>query len=84
MERMWIGEARHKYPKQWIVAVNLSWEANNRVFGDIYLVTSDKKEAYEKGIELSESGAMGKASVFEGFNDTPQIGGLEYASNYNN
>ena len=48
---------------------------SNKVFGDVYLVTSDKKEAYSKAKELGES--MGRNTVLAGFDDTPQIGGLE-------
>ena len=75
MERMWSGEVSMKYPKQWIVLVNLSWEKNNRVMGDIYYITASKKEAYAKAKELGDS--MGDNMVVEGFDDTPQIGGLE-------
>ena len=77
MERMWLGEARLKYPMQWIVAVNISWGEKNKVFGDIYLVTPDKNEAYAKASELDKIGEMGEITVTEGFNETPQIGGLE-------
>ncbi|MCL2087005.1 MAG: hypothetical protein FWH05_05365 [Oscillospiraceae bacterium] len=76
MERLWSGEASMKYPKQWIVMVNIEDEPKtNKTIGDIYLVTPDKKEAYTKAKELGDS--MGEQFVFEGFNDTPQIGGLE-------
>jgi len=72
-----MGEARTKYPKQWIVAVNLTWEEGNKVYGDIYTLVTDKKEAYQIAKELRAAGDMGKVMVTEGFNDTPQIGGLE-------
>ncbi|MCL1822665.1 MAG: hypothetical protein FWG44_00520 [Oscillospiraceae bacterium] len=75
MERMWSGEASMKYPKQWIVMVNISTVPNNRTMGDIILVTPNKTEAYAKAKEIGDS--MGGKLVFEGFNDTPQIGGLE-------
>jgi hypothetical protein len=75
MERMWSEEAFMKYLKQWIVMVNISTESNNRTFGDIVLVTPDEDEAYAKAKEIGDS--MGGKLVFEGFNDTPQIGGLE-------
>ena len=77
MERMWVNEAALKYPKQWIVAVNLVWDAENKVFGDIYEVTPDKSEAYRMSKELKSKGNLGKVMVMEGFNDAPQIGGLE-------
>ena len=76
MERMWSREVSMKYPKQWIVLVNLSDEPKtNKTIGDVFLVTSSKKEAYSKAISLGDS--MGKRMVVEGFDDTPQIGGLE-------
>jgi len=76
MERMWLGLARKKYPKQWIVAVNVTYGEKNKAYGDIYLLTPDKDTAYQKVIELRKSGEMGKVAVSEGFNDKPQIGGL--------
>ena len=75
MERMWFGDAMMKYPKQWIVMVNITDEpGTNKAPGDIYLVTPDKKEAYATAKALGRS--MGSLMVFEGFNDTPQIGGF--------
>jgi hypothetical protein len=47
--------------------------------GEIYLVTSNKKEAYSKAIALGDS--MGGKMVIAGYDDTPQIGGLELWSN---
>jgi hypothetical protein len=80
MERMWLQEATHKYPKQWFVAVNLAWEPINKIFGDIYLVTHDKEEAFAKFEELRDKGEMGRVTVMEGFDDTPQIGGFTICS----
>ena len=75
MERMWFGDAMMKYPKQWIVMVNIADEpGTDKAPGDIYLVTPDKKEAYATAKALGKS--MGSLMVFEGFNDTPQIGGF--------
>ena len=76
MERMWLGEARVKYPKQWIVAVNIVYGDKNKAYGDIYMVTLDKAEAYTKAAELKKAGNMGKVAASEGFNDNPTIGGL--------
>jgi hypothetical protein len=76
-ERIWANEASIKYPKQWIVMTNLSWEPTNKVYGNVYFVTSEKKEAYQKLKELKASESMGKVMVVPGFDDTPQIGGLE-------
>jgi hypothetical protein len=80
MERMWVFEASHKYPKQWIVAVNLSWEPECRVIGDIFFVTPDKKEAYAKSKEIRQRGDMGEVTVVEGYDDRPQIGGFTVCS----
>jgi len=74
MERMWSRKVAMKYPKQWIVLVNLSHEPNNKVIGDVYLVTPDKDIAYSTAKSLGDS--MGKKMVVEGFNDAPQIGGF--------
>ena len=75
MERVWYGEAKMKYPKQWIILVNMEDEPKtNKTFGDVYLVTPDEDEAYDKAIALGDS--MGRRMVVEGFDDTPQIGGL--------
>ena len=78
MERLWTGDARMKYPKQWIVLVNITKEPGNKSFGDVYLVTSDKKKAYATAKSLGES--MGEYTVFAGYDDTPQIGGFTVCS----
>jgi hypothetical protein len=80
MERMWVLEAAHKYPKQWIVAVNLSTEPECREIGDIFLVTPDKNEAYAKCKEIRQRGDMGEVAVVPGYDDRPQIGGLTVCS----
>ena len=75
MERMWFGDAMMKYPKQWIVMVNITDEPEtDKAIGDIYLVTPDVDEAYATAKVLGRS--MGRRMVFEGFDDTPQIGGF--------
>ena len=75
MERMWLDEAVMKYPKQYFVAVNVDW-SDNKLFGDIYEVFSDFNEALAQKRELQKTGNLGKTTVMEGFDDTPQIGGL--------
>jgi hypothetical protein len=76
MEKLWCGEAKMKYPMQWVVLVNLFTDKEtHKPTGDVYLVTPDKKEAYAKAIALGDS--MGNTIVIEGFNDTLQyVGGL--------
>ena len=82
MERMWSKEAKMRYPMQWVVLVNISDEPKtNKTFGDVYLITSNREEAYAKAIALGDS--MGGKMIVEGFNDTPQIGGLRYGANSN-
>ena len=76
MERLWCLEAMMKYPKQWIVMVNIINEPEtHKAIGDVYMVTSSENEAYETAIILGNN--MGEATVVEGFDDAPQIGGLE-------
>ena len=43
--------------------------------GDVYLVTPDEDEVYAEAIALGDS--MGKRMVVDGFDDTPQIGGIK-------
>jgi hypothetical protein len=73
---MWLGDARLMYPNKWIIAVNIAYGEKNKAYGDIYLVTSSKDEAYAKAAELKKVGSFGKVSVTEGQSDAPQIGGL--------
>ena len=74
-EKIWTAEASMQYPKQWVVLVDIENDRKtHKVMGVVHLVTPDKKEAYEKAKSLK--GVMGKTMVIEGFDDTPQIGGL--------
>jgi hypothetical protein len=74
-EKIWSGEAVMKYPKQWIVFVNIEYDSEtHKQMGVIHLVTPSKEEAYDEARNIGRS--MGKKAVMEGFNDTPQIGGL--------
>jgi len=74
MERLWSGDAKMKYPKKWMVMVNVIMESGSKAIGDVYLITDSKEEAYDKAMSLGDS--MGGRLVFQGFDDTPQIGGL--------
>ena len=74
MERMWTEDVMMKYPKQWVVIVNTSREKGNRVFGDVFFVTDDADEAYDKAKSLGD--VMGTNMVIEGFDDTRRLGGL--------
>ena len=74
-EKIWSAEAAKKYPKQWIVMVYVECDPETlKYMGIVHFVTPDKKEAYEKAKALDNN--MGETAVVEGFNDTPQIGGL--------
>ena len=77
MERMGLGEAKLKFEKNWIVAVNIAYGDKNKAYGDIYFITPDKSAAYEKAIEIIEIGNMGDVTVLEGVNDIRYVGGLE-------
>jgi len=74
-ERIWCGEAAMKYPKQWIVFVNIENDGDtHKPMGVVHLVTPSREEAYAEARIIGKS--RGKKAVIEGFNDTPQIGGL--------
>ena len=74
-KKIWSEEAYMQYPKQWIVFVEMECDPEtHKYMGIVHLVTDSKDEAYEKANELGRS--RGKKAVMEGFNDTPQIGGL--------
>ena len=78
MGKLWTSEVAMKYPLQWIVMVNLSHEKEGcKTMGEIYLVTSDEDEAYDKAIELKKENNMGKVTVFRGHNPyQSEIGGF--------
>ena len=74
-KKIWAGDAKMQYPKQWIVLVHLEDDyKTHKVMGIVHTVTPNKKDAYEKARALEN--VMGRTMVIEGFNDTPQIGGL--------
>ncbi|MCL1843975.1 MAG: hypothetical protein FWF79_09195 [Defluviitaleaceae bacterium] len=75
IKKIWSEEAYMQYPKQWIVFVEMECDPEtHKYMGFVHFVTADKDEAYEKANAIGRS--MGKKVVMEGFNDTPQIGGL--------
>ena len=74
-KKIWSEEAVKQYPKQWIVFVEMECDPEtHKYMGVVHFVTSNKDEAYETERALGRS--MGNTVVMEGFNDTPQIGGL--------
>ena len=75
VQKIWSEEAYMKYPKQWIVFVEMECDPEtHKYMGIVHLVTDSKDEAYET--ERLLGGSRGNSVVMEGFNDTPQIGGL--------
>ena len=77
MERMWLGAASKQFKDNWIVAINVTWGEKCMVYGDIYMITPSKDEAYAMAILLKKAGQSGKVTVMQGENHTPQVGGLE-------
>jgi len=76
--KLWTEDVMMMYPKQWVVMVELEQENNPlNTYGVVHLVTDSKKEAYMIAKVLCESGDLGNVMVVEGWDDTPQIGGLE-------
>jgi hypothetical protein len=79
MERIWDSEVAVMYPNQWIVMVNCEWGGNgdNKNYGEVYLVTPDRDEAYRVAIGIDANGDMGSTLVLEGVSDVRELGGLE-------
>ena len=76
--KLWTSDVMMMYPKQWVVMVQLEQQLKPlRTYGIVHFITDSKKEAYSIGKVLRESGELGKVMVVEGWDDTPQIGGLE-------
>ncbi|MDR2167903.1 MAG: hypothetical protein LBE35_08670 [Clostridiales bacterium] len=75
-ERVWTQEVMMRYPKKWIVMVNVDWDGTGRnmLFGSIYAIKDTWDEAFD--LKKSLEGSMEKVSIVEGYNDMPQIGGL--------
>jgi hypothetical protein len=75
MERLHVVEAAMKYPQKWLVAVNISHEPECAVYGDIFLVTLNKDEAFATRDELRENGDMGEVMLITPYDDRPTVGG---------
>ncbi|MCL2171060.1 MAG: hypothetical protein FWB71_02805 [Defluviitaleaceae bacterium] len=74
-EKLWTGDVKHMYPKQWIVFTDMEFDnETNKYMGLVHYVTPNKQEAYDLAIALGDS--MGDNMVIEGYDDTPCIGGL--------
>jgi hypothetical protein len=76
-EKIFTGKAAMMYPKQWVVMVELEHENSPyAVSGKVHLVTPNRDEAHNVLRSIRNSGGYGDAMIVEGFDDTPQIGGL--------
>jgi len=74
-EKIWANEAIMQYPKQWIVMVHMETDrTTHKVMGTVHSVVHSWEEAFEIFTNLGED--MGRKTIFEGFDDTPHIGGL--------
>ena len=77
MKQVWVAEISMNYPDKWIVVTNITTrdEIGNKYYGDVYYVTDDKKDAFNKLIEI-ENEDIGETMILEGFDTTPHLGGL--------
>ena len=77
MERVLFTEVPMMYPKKWILLVNLWKEKERRCSsGEVYWVADNKMEIFNKAMEIGDE--LGRTMMVEGFDDTPQIGWLEF------
>jgi hypothetical protein len=77
-EKIFTGEAKMMYPKQWIVMVELEDRSNPyAVFGIVHYVSPSEDDARKVLRSLRTSGEKGRAMIVEGWNDTPQIYSVE-------
>ncbi|MCL2015997.1 MAG: hypothetical protein FWG68_07085 [Defluviitaleaceae bacterium] len=87
LERMWTLRASMKYPRKWIVMVNIDWgtdlQTQNKRMGDVYAVTDTPEEAGKIMNSLGDT--MGETTVIDGDDDMIHVGGyyFEKAKNHN-
>ena len=78
MDRVWTSELTMEFPRKFIIFVNTDWakDGSGKMMGDFY----DVKDTHDEALELKKSlgDSMGDVSIFEGFDDSPQIGGFSY------
>jgi hypothetical protein len=71
-----VGDIRVRYPKQWIVITNLEWAEGEAscTIGLFHSAHDDRDiaRAIRKGLPADAKETM----VTEGFNDSPEIGGV--------
>ena len=74
VEKIWAGDAKMQYPKQWIVFVEIEYDkATHKDMGIVHSTTPDRKEAYARAKALEK--IRGSTMVIEGFDDTRRLGG---------
>lgn len=77
MERVLSIEAEHKFPKKFVLLVNMKKEPGRHCSsGQVYWVADSKDEIHAKRRNLGDE--QGKTMVVWGFDDAPQIGGLQW------
>lgn len=75
MTRQWTQEVMMQYPDKWIVVANLEYnEQEHKYYGEVHGVYDADIAAYAAKRELGRS--AGKTMVIEGYNTSPQVGGL--------
>ena len=76
-EKLFTGDVKMMYPKKWIVMTDLEDRSNHySVIGIVHYVSSDEEDARKVLREIINGDKPNRAMIIEGFNDTPQIGGL--------
>ena len=78
MERLYLREMSSKYKDNWIVAVNCHYDGSglSDVIGDVYLVTTNKDEAYSVKKQLNNENIYEEITVFEGHKTIGRIGSV--------
>ena len=77
-EKIWLQEVMMMYPKKFIVMANIEYDKSgtNTSIGEIVAVEDTFENALVILEDLDEQGNMGECTIVQGFDDTPQIGGL--------
>ena len=77
-EKLFTGDVMMMYPKQWIVMVDLETQSNPyKVTGVVHYVSPDEDDARKVLRAIRADKDASRSCIIEGWNDTPQIGGLE-------
>jgi hypothetical protein len=77
-EKLFTGEVAMMYPKQWVVMTELESQTNPyKLVGVVHYVSPNEDDARSVLRSLRADENSGRSCIVEGWNDTPQIGGLE-------